>query len=228
MISGGVGIASAAKPDDIEEKEFYLGVHEDPTNWPHPDCGEYSNAHTFIGDKVRWPSGDVGYEVAAGSAESAGIDPGEFREATDAAFDAWDAITGDINLTSGGSDITVKFGGVDGEARVFFARAVVSVNRRTDEIVNTSILLEPIESWKIFSGGEQCPTPSEGPDAYDVQSILTHEIGHALGLGHTSLDAENRLLTMFPIPAYRLTYWRSPNGGDITGIQELYGSASVS
>lgn len=226
LVGGMVGTVNATQTGDLKQKEFNLATHEDPFDWPHPGCGEYSDAYDFIGneDPVSWPEGDVGYDVAEKSADSAGIDPTDFN----AAADAWDELTADIALTSGGDDITIKFGGVDGKSGKFFARAVVSYNERTREIVNASILLEPIENWKVFSGDEQCPTPKEGPNAYDVQSILTHEIGHALGLAHPSLNEENRLLTMSPVPAYRLTYWRSPDGGDVTGIQTLYGTPDSS
>lgn len=224
VIGSGLGTASATTEANLERTAFILDAHERPYPWPHPDCGEYSDAHTFIGDQVRWPDGAVGYEVVAGSATSAGIDPAAFQDAAASAFDAWDELIGDITLEPTGTDITVKFGGVNGPARRTFARAVVTWNRSTNEIVNGNVLLEPGVGWHVFSDGEQCPTPTEGPDAYDVQSLLTHEIGHTLGLGHPSLDAANRLLTMFPVPAHRLTYWRSPDGGDVTGIQTLYGT----
>lgn len=111
FIGGTFGTASATNSDDLERKEFILSAHEEPFPFPHPDCGEYIDAHTFIGNRVRWPAGEVSYKVATGSARSAGIDPDDFRAAADAAFAAWDGLAGGISLAPTGNDITVKFGG---------------------------------------------------------------------------------------------------------------------
>ncbi|KAI3866882.1 hypothetical protein MKX03_027115, partial [Papaver bracteatum] len=56
-------------------------------------------------------------------------------------------------------------------------------------------------------------------DAYDLESVATHEIGHLLGLGHSSIpDA-----VMFPSLASR-TKKTELTSDDILGVQKLYGA----
>ncbi|MHC5210902.1 MAG: matrixin family metalloprotease [Planctomycetota bacterium] len=58
----------------------------------------------------------------------------------------------------------------------------------------------------------------------DLQGIATHEIGHALGLGHSSVGGA----TMFPSISGTGTNQRSLGADDIAGIQAVYGTASAS
>src|SRR5262245_42688277 len=58
---------------------------------------------------------------------------------------------------------------------------------------------------------------------FDVQSVMTHEYGHALGLGHSG----NGQATMAPSVGAGQTGNRSIHTDDIAGIQCLYGLTSA-
>jgi predicted Zn-dependent protease len=55
--------------------------------------------------------------------------------------------------------------------------------------------------------------------SYDLQSVATHEFGHALGLGHVS----NPSLTMHHFAPYCSTAPRTLGRGDVRGLRALYG-----
>lgn len=58
----------------------------------------------------------------------------------------------------------------------------------------------------------------------DLQGVLTHEYGHALGLGHDGIDPA---ATMFPSAAGSANALRSIEGDDRNGVQALYGIAAA-
>ena len=70
-------------------------------------------------------------------------------------------------------------------------------------------------------------TWDDGPGAigsrFDIQGVMCHEYGHALGLGHSSSNAA----TMFPSVGAGSTGIRSIDADDIAGIKCIYGAASV-
>ena len=54
-----------------------------------------------------------------------------------------------------------------------------TVDKTTGAVVEADIFLNSLFDWSTAAGGES--------NKYDVQSILTHEVGHLLGLGHSLL-----------------------------------------
>ena len=73
-------------------------------------------------------------------------------------------------------------------------------------------------AYTFFSGTSGC---SGG--AY-LEDVITHELGHALGLNHSSDTAA----TMYPSYSYCSTEMRSLAADDIAGAQALYGRATTS
>jgi len=64
--------------------------------------------------------------------------------------------------------------------------------------------------------------PSGGQ--FDIQGVVTHELGHALGLGHSTVNGA----TMYPSVQGGSTAARSLEPDDQAGVQALYGLAAPS
>lgn len=100
------------------------------------------------------------------------------------------------------------------------ASTVVTVNARTNEIIDTDIVFNCEQhTFKVLTS----PTPST-MDVDDVQNTVTHEIGHALGLMHNPMDED---VVMFPRAAAGEVAKRVLRDDDRHGLEALYASAPV-
>ncbi|KAK2636369.1 hypothetical protein Ddye_031161 [Dipteronia dyeriana] len=73
------------------------------------------------------------------------------------------------------------------------------------------------ENWEVE--GELLKLPSRVVTAVDLESVAVHEIGHLLGLGH-STDKESVMYATLPTLARKVLLKRD----DIAGIQSIYGA----
>ena len=90
----------------------------------------------------------------------------------------------------------------------------------TGIITDTDILFNP----DIFVGGEATPFSTTGAAATrDIQEIATHELGHALGAGHTIVAGA----TMFPTASIGESIGRSLEADDLAFPAEVYPTAQV-
>jgi hypothetical protein len=81
------------------------------------------------------------------------------------------------------------------------------------------------DGWRIFfcTGWTWADGPGTGVSGIDIQGVLCHEYGHALGLGHTTVAGA----TMFPSISGTGVSARSIEADDIAGVQFIYGIASA-
>lgn len=105
-----------------------------------------------------------------------------------------------------------------------------TLDRTTGALVEADIFLNSLFDWSVASGGET--------NRYDVQSVLTHEIGHLLGLGHSLLGETEirpqggrrviaKASVMFPIAyANGTTLDRTLQDDDKAAISVTYPTAS--
>ncbi len=98
-----------------------------------------------------------------------------------------------------------------GVGSLVVALTVLTYDRFSGEIRDADVLLD---DW----GHDFCVAPSCSAAAYDLQSTLTHEFGHALGLDH-STDPE---ATMYAGADPGETKKRTLDGDDTAGICTTY------
>lgn len=89
---------------------------------------------------------------------------------------------------------------------------VADQSERAGLILDTDILLNDVDH-------EFTTTNKTG--AHDVQNILTHEIGHFLGLGH-EVNPQDTSATMYAVASPNETLKRTLKTSDLSGIREAY------
>jgi hypothetical protein len=98
----------------------------------------------------------------------------------------------------------------------------------TYSTVSGSGVIEGVDIWinaahafTVYDEGHQADAPG---DVYDLEALLTHELGHVLGLGETDDDPE---ATMWPCMPPGETRKRTPEVDDEDGMLALYASDRV-
>jgi hypothetical protein len=96
----------------------------------------------------------------------------------------------------------------------------------TGELLEADIIVNSRQSFALLDGEriDGAPSCTDDPhgacgDAYDLQSIVTHEAGHFFGLGE---DRTDRLATMFECSSPCETHKRDLDSGDARAIGALY------
>jgi hypothetical protein len=164
----------------------------------------------------------------------------DLRNAAVASFNTWKAVPNVSNIVSGiteGPDSNVTdektpHPNVDLVCFVctgadFTSDGTLAVTLTTSQIqgsqsviTQADIIFNPNPSGMCFvatpvSGGTLPPCPNPSDSAQDLQTVLTHEIGHFFGLDHSAVVAA----TMFPFaPTVRETL----SYDDVAGISNTY------
>lgn len=185
---------------------------------------------------IEWTDLPVQYFVT--SRDVPGVTAQQLQTATDRAFSQWTGVDG-VALSSAFGSFTsavpfeddflsvVGFASRPDLDRTLGATNIV-VDTLTGDIVEVDIFLNSEFDWSVSPAGE--------PNRYDIESIMVHELGHLLGLGHSALGEtevvnvdQRRVLgaaaIMFPIayPAGN-TLDRTIKPDDRAGILDLYGT----
>jgi hypothetical protein len=167
----------------------------------------YSGARNQQGVQMRWAAEQVPVALDA-THGSRTLDAAQVEQALDAALASWSALP---------------------EARVLFehalqAKTLVRFHHEhwpyaKDQLAVT-ILIAREKSGEIVSGTIEINEQHNrfGAGGHDLQGVLTHELGHLLGLGHSD-DAH---ATMFATTAPGELTQRDPNDDDRAGVAWLY------
>lgn len=174
------------------------------------------NLYTYFEGNPAWPntSRDLRYALIATSAST--IDVTTLRQVFARAFSRWAAVI-PMNFTETDSaqdaDITIGFyNGSHGDGEPFdgplgtLAHAFSPTDGRFH--------LDASETWVAND-----VTKSSSNVAIDLESVAVHEIGHLLGLGHSTIEEA----IMYPTLTVREQKVELTQD-DVSGVQYLYGS----
>ncbi len=100
------------------------------------------------------------------------------------------------------------------------AVTVATFESRSGKIVDTDILVNANHPFGLMPDG-----PDRRAKAFDLRGVLTHEMGHVLGLGE-SFDV--RLATMWPNISRGETHQRDISEDDEAGVELAYAYAPLS
>ncbi|KAE8687922.1 Metalloendoproteinase 1 [Hibiscus syriacus] len=170
--------------------------------------------YTFFPGTPRWPVNrrDLTYAFLPGNELT-----DEVKAVFTSAFQKWSAVT-PLTFTETDSystaDITIGFySGDHGDGEPF--DGVLGTLAHAFSPTSGRFHLDADENW-VVSGDV---TRSSIPSAVDLETVAVHEIGHLLGLGHSSVEDA----IMYPTITSG-TRKVELEDDDIQGIQSLYGS----
>lgn len=173
---------------------------------------------TDTGSEVHWVNTDITIGLDA-SAPSRSVAPEGVREALKAAVEAWNEV----------AELPARFRVVaapDPAVRVRFCRgkwtgdlddlgkAVFTADIRTGVVASATVEINECDRRFL--------APDEAEDGrFDLQAVLTHELGHVLGLAHS--DDANALM----FPRGGTAGIRTPKADDRAGVALVYGPGPV-
>ncbi|KAM3208777.1 hypothetical protein ACQJBY_063452 [Aegilops geniculata] len=174
------------------------------------------NLYSYFPGSPSWPRSKKSLRYAITAATETTIDRATLSKVFASAFARWSAAT-TLNFTETASasdaDITIGFhSGDHGDGEAFdgplgtLAHAFSPTDGRFH--------LDASEAW--VAGGDVSRASLDA--AVDLESVAVHEIGHLLGLGHSSVEGA----IMYPTITSR-TQKVELAKDDVDGIQSLYG-----
>jgi len=183
-----------------------------PGKWGDPTMG--------TGAIVTWSLMNTGTSCAAEFAgctttSLADFMPAGFLSVVESAFAAWSAVA-DINFVMVADDgAAFNVPGTSGNIRLgghafdgaFGVLAHGYYPPRNGNTAAGDIHFDIAENWKLGFGGS----------GFDLFQVLTHELGHAIGLDHSSVPRS----LMNP---YYTEQFRGPQADDIAGARYIYGA----
>jgi hypothetical protein len=167
------------------------------------------------------------------------MDPSQAEGAIQAAFATWDRVVPQLHHVYNGRTSRLAVSG-DGTNVVDFNNTVnyelTSFTADGDHLVEFDTTLSPDAwVWAPCGGADGSCTPyretTPGPGGaagfvrVDLQSTMTHAVGHTLGLADMRDADVDRELTMFPGDADDLggsRHWSTLALGDVLGVCSLY------
>lgn len=180
-------------------------------------CGDETNAYSFITSGIKWRTFPVTFAVdPTNSHMDLTLAKNAIRKAF-AVYDAWinPTLTNfQESSTYSSAQIKINWRPMDGP---YGQLGITSYSYRLDTkaLTSASVSFDSGDKFYVSYTGS-CSTSGS---SFDVQNIATHELGHAMNLGHVT----DRLLSMYPTSYAGETLKRTLGKGDTLGIKTLYG-----
>jgi hypothetical protein len=216
---------ASAKPARSSAREYVYITHRAPAPplgaCTAPSDSDSSSAFALAAWKI---SSTLAVTLSTQNVPSS-VGSSGFQTALSGAIGAWEAT--DVPSSAFGSVTASSIRPrqrLDGQNIVGFGHigsAVGStrfwVNTSTGSVIEFDTLLNSNYPWSTASHGniEAC---SGTPGAFDVQAVVTHELGHPVGLEHFDNDVQ----TMYPFVGTGETRKRTLAAGDTAGANTKY------
>ncbi len=185
----------------------------------------YTRMVSFSGEPALWSQKNIPYWIhAAGSSQIAN---GSEFAAAHAAFRTWQNVaTADVSFQYMGTT-PIRTVGQDGINLVTFADDTILMG---SEVVAATFLYfqkdsvgTVIEEADIALNPSVLWSASAEPDRWDMQGVITHNVGHFIGLGESPLLSS----VMMPYGAPAQLLQRVLKYDDIAGVTESYPEAAA-
>jgi hypothetical protein len=205
--------------------------------------GAYLKLGYFLNGRLvglAWSDQPIRYFIT--NRNVTGVTASQLQTTVDRSFATWSS-TDNVELSSQFAGLTTLEPSADDGFTVIGFQSRPELDRTlgatsfefdavTDEFIGADIFINSIFNWSVASNGE--------PGRFDLESIMVHEVGHLLGLGHSAIgETELRAgggrtvlgkrAVMFPI-AYGTGSIedRSLEADDVAGITDIYGNSASS
>jgi matrixin len=200
---------------------------------PERDARAYRVRKTASGGDVRWSVLEV--QVLVDDSVGADNVPA-LVEATQRAVEAWNAASSmrlvfdpktsvravGANAHPGGIVVRWAGGSWDHDQK-WLGYTALAFATSTGVAVSASVTINDASvHWTTLHDDENEKREAAARQLFDLPATVTHEMGHALGLDHSEIEAA----TMYASTRPGETKKRELNGDDISAVDSLYGAPS--
>jgi hypothetical protein len=197
-------------------------------------CAYGTSANAYVLEGASWPRGSVvTFQMGLGSAGRTLIDGNTSWDVAAApAMNAWDKVMAALqfNANLGAGSAAASGDGVNsivfsstifGQTFGSQTLAVTYWRSSNSRIVEADVLFNNRQAFDSYRGPLRFG--SNGFAIGDIRRVLTHELGHALGLDHPDQHGQNVDAIMNSVTSDRETL----SNDDINGAQSMYSTASA-
>ena len=185
----------------------------------------YSINQTERGRRIRWSEPKVVFQVEPAIAEM--LPPGQVRQALGISVEAWRGFDGvpELEISTDppaslghhgeGATNGIYLPQVWNHEADKLAITVVTYEMASGRLLDADVVVNPNVLFALLD--EQQAGRTDG--AYDLAAVLTHEMGHVLGLGESQDD---RMATMWPYADRGDVHQRTLSEDDEAGVLDAY------